>query len=136
MCSVVAGMIASTEETYRYKMQLAKGGSSSPSPGQGRARTTSGTSSTSSQGSRANPSTPRSADSSHGHSPRGADPPHSPGSPSTKTAGDVKAGLVSSINEGDLVADHDNSPTPNGNLRYSHCFNLTGCLASQLKNVY
>lgn len=43
--------------------------------------------------------------------------PTADGHPGTKTAGDIKAGLVNSSHEGDLGESHDSLPSPNGNLR-------------------
>ncbi|XP_052761323.1 pyridoxal-dependent decarboxylase domain-containing protein 1-like isoform X2 [Mya arenaria] len=109
-----SGTIASTEETYKYKMQLAKG-----SP---RSRTTSSTGSVSSQhsGDRSI-STPGSVKALFPASPGGQAPSNPlgevPSSPGTKTAADIKAGLVNSINEGDLSEGHESLPSPNGNLR-------------------
>jgi len=39
-----------------------------------------------------------------------------PTSPATKTAGDVKAGLVNGINVVELADGHEPLPSPNGNL--------------------
>ncbi|WAQ96958.1 PDXD1-like protein [Mya arenaria] len=117
-----SGTIASTEETYKYKMQLAKG-----SP---RSRTTSSTGSVSSQhsGDRSI-STPGSVKALFPASPGGQAPSNPlgevPSSPGTKTAADIKAGLVNSINEGDLSEGHESLPSPNGNLRSNVTFKLT-----------
>ncbi|XP_060559812.1 putative pyridoxal-dependent decarboxylase domain-containing protein 2 isoform X2 [Ruditapes philippinarum] len=93
--NLVSGTIASTEETYKYKMQIqTEGGSRS------RSRQTSGTGSVTSMSSMSSPRSPA----ADGH-------------PGTKTAGDIKAGLVNSSHEGDLGESHDSLPSPNGNLR-------------------
>lgn len=99
---VTIGTIASTEETYRYKMQIQSNNSPQTSP---RSRTTSTSSAVSM-------SSVRSAKSSS------LDTSLTQSSPATKTAGDIKAGLVHSINEGDLSEGQESLPSPNGNLRY------------------
>lgn len=94
---LLLGTIASTEETYRYKMQIqSEGGLKSLS------RQTSATGSVSSVTSASSPK-PKKAD--------------APASLDTKTAGDIKAGLVNSIHDGELTEGQESLPSPNGNLR-------------------
>lgn len=40
-------------------------------------------------------------------------------SPVTKTAGDVKAGIVNGLQEGELAEGQEPTLSPNGNLRYA-----------------
>lgn len=83
-------------------MQLQKEGEAKISPGpqrSPRSRQTSGTGSVSSQAS--------------GKSATGP----VPASPTTKTAGDVKAGIVNGISDGELQEGQEPVPSANGNLR-------------------
>ncbi|KAL4239384.1 Pyridoxal-dependent decarboxylase domain-containing protein 1 [Mactra antiquata] len=98
--NLVNGTIASTEETYKFKMQIQTG-----SPPQARSRTTSSSSMSSVRSAKSPPSQLDTSTTSASSSSSG-----------TKTAGDVKAGLVHSINEGDLSEGHESLPSPNGNL--------------------
>ncbi|XP_052263333.1 putative pyridoxal-dependent decarboxylase domain-containing protein 2 isoform X2 [Dreissena polymorpha] len=113
--NLLSGVIASTEETYKYKMQLQK---EVPSPSSvQRSRTSSNSGSISSQTSLEKTPTKPSPGPQRASPVSPATQLVTPGSAGTKSAASVKADLVNSINEGDLSEGHESQPALNGNLR-------------------